>query len=66
MFVDPDHEFRVTSGDPPDDADRRSTGPAPRPSEEPDVTFLDGDPDGADDDSSDSEPEDDEVSRPSR
>lgn len=41
MLVDPRDEFRVTSGEPPDDADRRQTGPASAPSEEFEVTFLD-------------------------
>jgi len=41
MLADPQDETRVTSGEPPDDADRRRTGPASAPSEEFEVTFLD-------------------------
>ena len=41
MFVDPEDELRVPSGEPPDDPDPRRTGPASEPSEETDVTFLD-------------------------
>jgi hypothetical protein len=65
MFVDPQEELRFASGEPPDDADRRRTGPASEPSEEADVTFLDDEePDlGSSDES---EPDADDSPRPSR
>ena len=65
MFADPEDELRVTSGEPPDDADRRKTSRASEPSEEADVTFLDDeDPDVGQSD--ESEPDADDASRPSR
>jgi hypothetical protein len=65
MFVDPQDEFRVASGEPPDDADRRTTSPASTPSEEGDVTFLD-DEDPEVGHADDLEPDADDSSRPSR
>ena len=65
MFVDPQDESRVTSGEPPDDADRRTTSPASAPSEESEVTFLD-DEDPEVGHSDDREPDADDSSRPSR
>ena len=65
MFVDPQDESRVTSGEPPDDADRRTTSPASAPSEESEVTFLDDeDPGVGHSDEIESDAED--SSRPSR
>ena len=65
MFADPEDALRVTSGEPPDDADRRKTGPASEPSEEADVTFLDDENRGGGD-SPESGTDVDDTSRPLR
>ena len=65
MFVDPQDEFRVTSGELPDDADRRTTSPASAPSEESEVTFLDDENRGGGD-SPESGTDVDDSSRPLR
>jgi hypothetical protein len=64
MSVDPRDDLRVTSGEPPDDAGRRKTGPAST-SEESDVTFLD-DEDPEVGGSNEAEPDSDDSSRLSR